>query len=80
MTKFSISDLIHLKAILESDLIHLKAILENKLADKSAWANHIDYIYDKKEWFRRHQVYLQDPNYEKLKKVNARIKEILDSV
>lgn len=68
-----------MKGLSLSDLTIMKSIFERKLSEKRAWMDD-QRGRDYDEWTKRWIEYGQDPNHEKLKKVNEMIEKIINTI
>jgi hypothetical protein len=62
-----------------SDLIEIKSILEERLKNKERYMN-AERGYDYEEYCRRRLIYHKDENHEKLKRVNKRIEDFINTI
>jgi hypothetical protein len=62
-----------------SDLKHIKSILEERLSQKENWMNS-ERGRNYEEYCRRELIYHNDENHSKLKRVNQRIEDFINVV
>ena len=62
-----------------SDLKEIKSILEERLKKKYRYMT-IERGYDYEEYCKRELLYDQDVNYERLKRVNKRIEDFVNTI
>ena len=62
-----------------SDLKEIKSILEERLKKKYRYMT-IERGYDYEEYCKRELLYGQDVNYERLKRVNKRIEDFVNTI
>tara|TARA_Y100000034_G_scaffold50103_1_gene61823 strand:- start:346 stop:558 length:213 start_codon:yes stop_codon:yes gene_type:complete len=62
-----------------SDLKEIKSILEERLKRKERFMN-VERGYNYEEYCRRELIYHQDVNHERLKRVNKRIEDFINTI
>jgi len=70
---------INIETMSLSDLKHIKSILEERLLQKEKWMNS-ERGYNYEEYCRRQLIYHNDENHTKLKRVNQRIEDFINVV